>query len=179
MASSLTIILDFIFRLACLAFLVRFLLQAANADFYNPLSQAIVKATEPVCKPLRRLIRPIANLDLASLFVAWLISALFFLLLTWLRAPELMSLLGLAWAGVIRMLLILLQFYFWTILIVIIASFVAQGNYHPVLALLHQLTEPLMAPIRKVLPPLGPLDLTPMVVIIILSIAENILTQAY
>jgi len=96
-----------------------------------------------------------------------------------LRAPELMSLLGLAWAGVIRMLLILLQFYFWTILIVIIASFVAQGNYHPVLALLHQLTEPLMAPIRKVLPPLGPLDLTPMVVIIILSIAENILTQAY
>ena len=61
----------------------------------------------------------------------------------------------------------------------IIASFVAQGNYHPVLGLLHQLTEPLMAPIRKVLPPLGPLDLTPMVAIIILTIAENILTQAY
>ena len=99
MASSLTIILDFIFRLACLAFLVRFLLQAANADFYNPLSQAIVKATEPVCKPLRRLLRPFRNLDLASLLVAWLISVLFFVLLTWLRAPELMNVLGLAWAG--------------------------------------------------------------------------------
>ena len=177
--STLHLVLDFVFRLVALLFIARFLLQAAGADFYNPLSQAIVNATDTVCRPLRVILRPIKSFDLASLFVAWLVSALFVALLANWAQPGPAVLLAVLWAALIRTLLIITQFYLWTIIIIVIASFVAQGNYHPALALLHQIIEPIMAPLRRVIPPLGPLDLTPMVVILIIYIIENMLRQAF
>ena len=74
--------------------------------------------------------------------------------------------------GLVYTLLVLVVFYWWTILIVIIASFVAQGNYHPALAILSQLVEPLLAPVRKVIPSLGPLDLSPIVVLLGLRLVQ-------
>ena len=76
------------------------------------------------------------------------------------------------------MLLVLTQFYFWAILIIVIASFVAQGAYHPALVLLQQLVDPIIAPVRRVLPTLGPLDLSPMVVILLIYIVEDILRRS-
>ena len=176
MGSTLILILQFVFQLATLLFLARFVLQASGADFYNPLSQAIVKATDPVCKPLRAVAKPIGSFDLASLIVAWLISTLFIGIVVWLvDAP--LNVAVILWGGVIQMLQVLTNFYFFSIIIVIIASFVAQGNYHPALALLHQLIEPLMAPFRRVIPPLGPLDLSPMLVILIIFVVQNMLRQ--
>ena len=177
--STLHLILDFVFRLAALLFLARFLLQASGADFYNPVSQAIVNATDPICRPLRAILRPIKRFDIASLFVAWLISMIFMALLVNWSAPGLAAVLTVLWAGLIRTLLVVTQFYLWTIIIVVIASFITQGTYHPALALLHQIIEPIMAPLRRVIPPLGPLDLTPMVVILIIYIIENMLRQAF
>jgi YggT family protein len=179
MSSTLTIILDFVFRLAALLFLFRFLLQASGADFYNPISQAVVKATDTVCKPLRLLLKPLRNFDFASFFVAWLISLLSVIAFTYMQYNSAPAILPALWAGLIKTLLVLMQFYKWTIIIMVIASFVAQGSYHPALALLNQLVEPIMAPVRKVLPSLGPLDLSPMVVLLAIILIEDILMRSY
>ena len=179
MSQTLMIALDFVFRLAALLFLMRFLLQASRADFYNPISQAVVKATDTVCKPLRLALKPFGNLDPASVLVAWLISVASVYAFTLLQAGVAPSLLPALWAGLIKTLLVLMQFYKWTIIILVIASFVAQGSFHPALQLLQQLLEPIMAPVRKVLPTLGPLDLSPMVVLLIIILIEDILMRSY
>ena len=173
--STLALILEFVFGLACLLFVARFLLQAAQADFYNPLSQAIVKTSDPICKPLRTIIKPIRNFDLASLLVAWLIAALHFVILF---GPSINAIGIILWLGLVDTLLTIVQFYIFSIFIIVIASFLMAGQMHPALALIHQLIEPVMAPFRKVIPPFGPLDLTPMVVLLILFIVQNGLRQA-
>ena len=76
MSSTLNIVLDFVFRLATLLFLMRFLLQASGADFYNPISQAVVKGTDFICKPMRLVIKSYGNIDFSSFLVAWLIGVI-------------------------------------------------------------------------------------------------------
>ena len=176
--STLALVLEFVFGLACLLFVARFLLQAAQADFYNPLSQAIVKASDPICKPLRSIIKPIRIFDLASLLVAWLDASLHFAILFWLAAPDFFNIGVVLWRRLVDTVLTITQFYIFAIFIIVIASFLMAGQMHPALALIHQLIEPIMAPFRKVIPPFGPLDLTPMVVLLILFIVQNGLRQA-
>jgi YggT family protein len=177
--SSLNIVLDFVFRLACLLFLTRFLLQACSADFYNPISQAVVKATDTVCKPLRRILKPLHNFDFASFLMAWLVSVAGVVAFSYLAFGTAPGAIAVAWAGLIKTLMVLLQFYKWTIIIIVVASFIAQGSYHPALALLNQLVDPIMAPVRKILPSLGPLDLSPMVVLLIIILIEDILMRSF
>ena len=173
------IILDFIFRIAALLFLVRFLLQASGADFYNPISQAIVKATEPVAKPVRMLIKTYRSFDFASVFIAWLICVLFFVVAYFAIYSQPIGVGTLLLSGFIRMLHVLVGFYWWTILIVVIASFVAQGTNHPALALLNQLVDPLIAPVRRILPTLGPLDFSPLVVLLALTLIQDALAGQF
>jgi len=179
MSQTLMIVLDFVFRLAALLFLMRFLLQASGADFYNPISQAVVNATEPLCKPLRLALKPFRNLDFASILVAWIIGVGSVYAFTFMQYGSAPALFPALWAGMIKTLLVLMQFYKWTIIIMVIASFVAQGSVHPALQLLQQMLEPIMAPVRKILPTLGPLDLSPMVVLLIIILIEDILMRAY
>ena len=176
--SSLFIIVEFIFSLATLLFLLRFLLQASNADRFNPISQAVVKGTDPLCKPLRLLLRPYRNIDFASPVVAWLISSIGVGVFYFLQTSAMPPIPPVLWAGLIRTLLVLTQFYFFAILIIVIASFVAQGVYHPALQLVHQLVEPVMAPVRRIMPNLGGLDLSPMVVMLVIFIIEDLLRKA-
>ena len=178
MTSTLEIIITFVFQLACMLFLIRFLLQASGADFYNPISQAIVKGTDPLCSPLRAIMPRTGQFDLASLLLAWLIATAGLFAITFVKYGVLAPIGPALWRGFIDMLLVLTQFYWFTILIVIIASFIAQGNYHPALQLLSQLLEPLLAPIRKIMPDFGPIDLSPMVLILIIIVVENLLRQA-
>jgi YggT family protein len=179
MGSTLNIVLDFVFRLATLLFLMRFLLQASGANFYNPISQAIVKATDPVCKPVRLALKSYGNFDFASLFVAWVISVIAVFAFTIMFSGSAPPVLSALWAGLIKTLLVLIQFYKWTIIIIVIASFVAQGTHHPALALLNEILEPLMGRVRKVMPNFGLLDLSPMVVLLIIIVVEDILARSY
>ncbi|MEM7077306.1 MAG: YggT family protein [Pseudomonadota bacterium] len=167
-------VLDFVFRLGCILFLARFLLQACNADFYNPLSQAVVKATNPLCNPLRAILPNSGRWDVASLLVAWLVSVAFIGVLIGL-SEQVFAPLTLLLGGLLRTALVLTQFYWWTILITIIASWITQGQYNPVIGLLNQLTEPLLAPVRRVLPNFGPLDLSPMLVLLGLIVLETLI----
>jgi len=175
MTQTLILIIDLIMRLATLLFLVRFLLQASGADFYNPISQALIKGSDPLATPLRKILPATGKFDLATLLLALIMGIVFVALISMGG----LSIGQYAVFGIVRTLSVLVDFYWWSMLIIVIASFVSQGNSHPGLALLDQLVDPLIRPIRNILPSMGPLDFSPMVVILMLSIAQRSLPNAY
>lgn len=158
--------------------LLRFLLQLVRADFYNPISQAISKATNPLLLPLRRIIPGFYGIDLASLILALLVQWVTFQLILLVAGLGLLNPLLLFGWGVVGILAMLTGIYFWGMLIYIIASWVAPFSHNPALLLLRQLIEPAMAPIRKIIPPLGPIDISPIFLILALNLINRFLIPA-
>ncbi len=149
--------------------LLRFLLQMVRADFYNPLSQFIVKATTPVLKPMRRIIPGLFGIDIASLLLAYSLQVIENILLFALKGISVNPLFML-WYSIGSVLTLLVYIYFFAILIQIIISWVSPGTYNPATAIIHQISEPVMRPARKVLPPFSGMDLSPILVFIVLNI---------
>lgn len=138
--------------------LLRFLLQTARADFHNPVSQMLVKLTNPLLKPLRRVIPGIAGVDLASLVLAVIFHYLVMQIMLMVAGYGLISPLRmLAWS-LIGVVLNIIMLYLIGSFVVMIASFVAPYSRHPALILVRQLMEPLLAPVRRFIPPMGGLD---------------------
>ncbi len=154
------------------AMLLRFLLQLVRADFYNPISQFLVKVTNPLVIPLRRAIPGLGGLDLASLLLAVLLQLAGIILLLVINGIGLPGVFTLLVWSVLGVLGLLVNIYFFALLGMIILSWVAAGSRHPAIYLLYQLTEPVMAPFRKVLPAMGGLDFSPIVVFILINIIQ-------
>ena len=154
------------------AMLLRFLLQVVRADFYNPISQFLVKVTNPVLLPLRRIIPGVGGIDLSSLLLALVLQMLAIALLMLLNGISPPNVFTLALWGDIGVIGLLVNIYFFALLAMIILSWVAQGSNHPAIYLLHQITEPVMAPFRKMLPPMGGLDLSPILVFILINVIQ-------
>lgn len=158
--------------------ILRFLLQLVRADFYNPISQGISKATNPLLLPLRRVIPGLYGVDLASLVLALLVQWVTFQLILLVAGYGLFNpLLLLGW-GLVGILAMLTAIYFWGMIIYIIASWVAPFSHNPALLLLRQLIEPVMAPIRRIIPPLGPIDISPIFLILGLNMINSFLIPA-
>jgi len=163
-----------LFGLYATLVVLRFLLQLTRADFYNPVSQFIVKATRPALNPLRRLIPGVSGMDIAALVLAWLIIML-----------EQLAVLGLAGAGfqpaaaallaIPGLISLIINIFLFAILIQVIVSWINPNSYNPIMGLISSLTEPLLAPVRRRLPDMGGLDLSPMVVMICLVVLEMLL----
>ena len=154
------------------AMLLRFLLQLVRADFYNPISQFLVKITNPLVIPLRRVLPGFAGLDMASLILALLLQMagiIALLLLNGLGLPNVLLLLLWSALGVVGLLV---NIYFFALLGMIILSWVAPGSSHPAIYLLHQITEPVMAPFRKALPPMGGMDFSPILLFILINVIQ-------
>jgi len=154
--------------------MLRLLLQIVKADFYNPISQFIVKATDPFVRPLRRVIPGFGGIDFASLVLALLIQMLAWLLLLALAGAVSTNPLAYIVFALFSTAKVVLNFYFFAIIILVILSWVAPGNYNPAIVLIAQLTEPLLAPFRRMLPSMGGLDLSPMLVLFILHVLNSI-----
>ena len=157
------------------AMLLRFLLQLVRADFYNPISQFLVKITNPLVVPMRKLIPGFAGMDVASLVLAvtlQLAGIVVLLMMHGLGLPGIIQLLLWSALGVIALLV---NIYFFALLAMIILSWVAPGSRHPAIYLLHQITEPVMAPVRKLLPPMGGLDFSPILVFILINVIQIVL----
>ncbi|PCJ30086.1 MAG: hypothetical protein COA99_18640 [Moraxellaceae bacterium] len=170
-AGAFVFIIGYAFDIYIMIVLARFILQMVRADFYNPVSQFIVKVTTPVLKPLRRIIPGFGGIDIASIvlmFTLVLIKILILLLIDYGSLSGL-SLLTLSIITVKSAANIVLNFYMFCIFIGIILSWISQGSYNAFSALLHQITEPILAPARKILPPMGGLDLSPMIILILIS----------
>ncbi|MEH6589426.1 MAG: YggT family protein [Halioglobus sp.] len=158
-----------------IAMLLRFLLQLVRADFYNPICQFLVKATNPLVVPMRRLIPGLGGIDLATLILALVLQMAAIVILMLIHGVGFPNpLLILLWA-VLGILGLLVNIYFFGLLAMIILSWVASGSGHPAIYLLHQLTEPVMAPVRKILPPMGGLDLSPILLFVLINIIQIVL----
>ena len=153
-----------------LAVLLRFMLQVARADFYNPFTQAIVRVTDPAVRAFRRVIPGYRGLDFASLILALVAQCVCtFLLITTSGFAVPGAGLVITWS-VVGLLSFILNIYFWAMMISIIASFIAPYSGHPALMLVRQITEPVMEPFRRLLPAMGGLDLSPIFVFLGLQI---------
>ena len=179
MNDALVYAIQFIFSILSFLFVARFLLQACRVDFYNPISQSLIKITDPLLKPLRLAIPGFRNLDIAAILLAVVVEAAERLVLASLLDAYPGSFLQIVSFGLLQVLLLITQVFWWSILVAIIASFIAPGSYHPALTLMQQVTEPLMGPARKLLPPMGGLDFSPIIVILLLGVLQRILPAMF
>ena len=155
-----------------IAMLLRFLLQVVRADFYNPISQFLVKVTNPLVIPLRRIIPGFGGIDLASLLLTLLLQAVAIVVLMALYGLGMPNIgLLLLWA-VLGVVGLLVNIYFFALLATIILSWIAPGSGNPAVHLLYQITEPVMAPFRKLLPPMGGMDFSPILVFILINVLQ-------
>ncbi|UZA71256.1 YggT family protein [Pseudomonas viridiflava] len=152
--------------------LLRFVLQLVRANFYNPLSQFIVKATQPLLKPLRRIIPSIFGLDMSSLVLAIIVQmilmALTLLLIIGTTGDPLLLLL---WS-IISVTALLLKIFFFALIISVILSWVAPGSNNPGAELVNQICEPALAPFRRIVPNLGGLDISPILAFLVLKLLD-------
>lgn len=171
--AAMNFLVQIVFDLLMIVVILRLWMNLVRADYYNPVSQFVVRITQPAVGPLRRLLPMVKNLDLASVALLLLLAMAKILTLSalngfpvvWLQALQIALLLALSQT---------LELMFWLLLIRALLSWFSRG-YNPMEALLQQLTEPLLAPVRRLLPPIGGLDLSVMVVLIGIVFLQRLL----
>ncbi|WP_196138669.1 YggT family protein [Aliikangiella sp. G2MR2-5] len=149
--------------------LLRFFLQYFRADYYNPMSQFVVKITDPLVKPARRIVPGYAGIDFSTLLVAWLVMLLKLIIIIAIQHGTLsgIGVIPLLLVSIIKVFEAAIGLYIFLIFVRVILSWVAPaGGYNPVFAVIGQLTEPLMSKVRGMLPPMGGFDLSPMLLLI-------------
>jgi YggT family protein len=174
LTNPLVFLVHTLFGLYIIAVMLRFLLQLVRADFYNPISQFLVKATNPPLKLFRRIIPGFGGIDLSSLILAWLLKAIELFLVLSIAGSSINLIAPFIWA-IPELVELLINIYLFGILIQVILSWVNPGSYNPATTLLYSLTGPLMRPAQKILPPMGGIDLSPMLVMIGLILLKMLL----
>ena len=172
---ALIYLLRFAFDALLMILIIRVWLQWVKADFYNPLSQFIVKVSNPLVVPLRKIVPGLGGLDLATVLIAYAVATLKFVTLAALSGESLGVL-----AFYIGLLVLLKQAGFLLFIIMIIMaimSWVVQG-YNSTLMVLSQLTEPFLNPIRKIIPNMGGLDLSMLVAFLAMNVINILLSSS-
>jgi YggT family protein len=173
--AALMFLADALLTLVVMAFLLRFLMPLARADMRSPIGQAVLRFTNPIVLPMRKLLRPAGKIDTASLLA---------LLLVQLAATAIIRLLAglppapgqLVLHALLDLLRNVLQFYFVAVLVYALLSWVAAaGHGNAAYQLLGRLCEPLLRPIRRVIPPIAGLDLSPLFLLLGLQALQILL----
>lgn len=167
-----TLVIQTIGSLYLFVVILRFLLQLARADFYNPISQFAVKATNPILIPLRRVVPGVLGIDLASLVLGLVLQFAVIQLSAAVIGYGFLNPLSVVVWSLIGMLSMIVTIFFWGLLAVVIASWVAPHSGHPALVLVRQLVEPVMQPFRRLLPDLGGIDISPIFAFLVLNVVQ-------
>lgn len=169
-------LVDTLGGLYILAVLLRLLFQLVRADFYNPVSQFLVRITNPLVLPLRRVIPAAGGIDWASvvLLIVLQVAKLALLLFINRATANFGGLIVLAFAQLVHLLV---YTYLVAILIRVILSWINPYGDNPVSDLLYSLTEPMMQPARRLIPPISGLDLSPIAVLILLQLTLMLIVQ--
>jgi YggT family protein len=166
MQNALTFIARTLVDLYIITFVLRLILQWVRADFSNPLTQFVLKVTNPLVMPLRRMIPPVRGLDTATLLVLLVLEmvvTLGLIKLTCVGNPDVIQLVLLT---VLRLAYLILRIYLFIILIYVLLSWISPGGYHPVANLLSTIAEPVLRPFRNLIPSIGGIDLSPLFALI-------------
>lgn len=174
MNNALLFLVDTLFGLYIIAVMLRFILQAARGDFFNPIAQFLVRVTDPVLRPLRHIIPRWGLYDMAAVVLM--------LVLAFLNIEAVLFLIGMqakigsviVWS-VFKLLVLACNLYFFSILVQAILSWFSPGMHSQASVILWDLNEPLLRPVRQVLPPMGGLDFSPLVVLIALQVINMLI----
>ncbi|HIF75059.1 MAG TPA: YggT family protein [Porticoccaceae bacterium] len=181
--NSAGLILNTLGGIFLLALLLRFLLQVAKADFYNPISQAVVKLTDPLVKIFRGFIPGYRGIDFSVLVLAILVEAVAICSLFFIYAGQIPGINDIVTWAFVGVIYFIINIYYYAIIGSIIMSFVmmfsGSTSPHPILRLIWQLTEPVMGPIRKIVPPMGGLDFSPIFIFIGIQLIRNLLITTF
>ncbi len=188
LTSPLALIINTLFDLYIMLVLLRFMLQWLRADFYNPVSQFIVRATTPVLKPLRRIIPGFGGQDIAAIVLALIIILVKYLILKSLSINVIelgnelapigaVSIFGLIVIALAEIASMFINIFLFSIFISVILSWVNNGGYNPVIGLVYTISQPVMKPVQKLIPPLGGIDLSPLFVILGLTVIKMLLIR--
>lgn len=175
-ANAGQIVIQFVFFALISLIVLRVLLQLVRANFYNPICQFLYKATNPVLMPLRKVIPAWRNLDIAGIALAWLATAIKLVLL-YATLGQTLGVLGLVVLALADLLDFVLLLYIVLILMRVVVSFIGADSYHPLVPLVLQLTEPVLKPIRRVLPNVSGIDFSPMLALLAITLARVLIAK--
>ena len=164
-------LINTLFGLYILVVMLRFLLAVVRADFYNPVSQFLVKVTNPPLLPLRRIFPSVGKLDTSSLVLMLALQMLSFTLIALLRGGA-FSVGSLVLLSMTELFSLFLNVVLFSVLIQVIISWVNPGAYNPAVSLLYSLTEPVLRPCRRLIPPISGMDLSPLVALIAIQLVK-------
>jgi len=173
-SSALIYIIQTLGGLYLLVVLLRFILQLVQADFYNPLSQFILSATQPLAGPIRRIIPSLARFDAASLLLALLVQLLLMSVCVLLAGLNPLGFIGLLllWS-LLAVVSLFLKVFFFALIISVIISWVAPASRNPAAQLVGQICWPLLVPFRRLLPNMGGLDISPIFAFIAINLIDR------
>lgn len=167
-------IIDTLFSFALYIVLIRFWMQWARANFRNDFGQFIIKVTNPVVVPIRRVVPSIGKIDTATVIFAVAIALVKVLALQFIFGGGFNNVSALKALSVAIAIVLDSSIYVFlgAIIIGIIASWVSPGSYHPILSIAHSIGEPILAPARRIIPAMGGIDFSPMLVFLALRVFQ-------
>lgn len=173
MNDGLAFLISTLFSLFIMAIIIRTWMQLAQANYFSPVALAIRKITDPVVLPVRKVIPNLGRVDLAAVFLALLFTGLKIFILATMANIE-VHILPLLLLSLHNLAMEILQLLFWVLIIRAILSWFSSGN-NPLDYVLYELTEPLLRPIRRILPAMGGLDLSVLVLVILIQFLMRVL----
>ena len=166
MQNALTFIFRTILDLYIITFVLRLILHWVRADFRNPLTQFVLRVTNPLVIPARRLIPPAGNLDTATLVVVLLLELLMTLVMINVACLGSAGIGQIVVLTLLRVVYLTLRIYLFIILIYVVLSWISPGTYNPAVSLLSSIADPVPRPLRRVIPTIAGLDLSALFAII-------------
>ncbi|MDI1229930.1 MAG: YggT family protein [Methylobacter sp.] len=173
MADPAIFIIDSLFSLYILAVLLRFLLQWCGADFYNPISQFLVKVTHPPLKLLRRFVPSIGKIDTSSLVLVFGLQMLADFSILLLKGIAI-SIGALTILSLTQLVSLLINIFIYAVFARAILSWLNPGSFNAASSILNSLTEPVLDLCRKFIPDLGGIDLSPLAALMLLQLAKMV-----
>jgi YggT family protein len=168
LASALAYIINAVSSIVLLILLLRLILPFLRADFRNPVAQGILRITSPIVIPVRRVVPSFGRLDTATILIAFAIQV--FTVWVMLKIFGASAAFGdMAFAAVIKLMILTVNLFVYAIIIRIVLSWIARGQYSPVTAIVSTITEPVLRPFRRIIPPLGGFDISPVFAVILLT----------
>jgi len=174
LTNPLEFLISTLFSLYIVAVMLRFLLGLVRADFYNPVSQFLVRITNPLLIPLRKVVPSIGKFDSAAMLLMIVLQLAAITLILLLRGEGISSA-TLVIITLATLISLLINVFMFAIIVEVIISWMNPGSYNPVSSLLHSLTSPLLRPIRHLIPPISGIDLSPLFAILGLQVLRMLI----
>jgi YggT family protein len=171
LTNPLEFLISTLFSLYILAVMLRFILGAVRADFYNPVSQFLVRITNPLLVPMRRFIPSIRQYDTSALLLMLVLQIVSLVIVTMLRDVS-VSFITLLLVAIGELVVLAFNVFLFAIVIQVVISWINPGSYNPVNTLLHSITAPVLGPIQRLIPPVSGMDLSPLVALIGLQVLK-------